>query len=358
MRRFLAEHPEPSGRELARAGLVAPHWPPPWGLDADPLHQLVIDDELRRAGVARPSNPIGIGWAGPTILVEGTAEQRERFLFPLLSGEEIWCQLFSEPDAGSDLASLTTTAVRSGDDYVVTGSKVWTTFAHQATFGILLARTRRSADPHDGITYLVCPMDSPGVEVRPIVDMTGTHEFNEVFLDEVRIPVANRVGSEHGGWALARVTLGNERVSLSSGGALWGTGPDAGDLLELVREHGGVVDPVLRQRLANLHIQGEILRLIRLRMIATRIDGRAPGPESSVRKLLGDLHGQELMAVAKELAGAHAVLTRVGPCGVPTRRWNFGFLFSPALTIGGGTAEVQRNILAERALGLPREARS
>ncbi|MGH2395072.1 MAG: acyl-CoA dehydrogenase family protein, partial [Candidatus Limnocylindria bacterium] len=234
VRAWLAEHPSPSGRELADAGLVAAHWPKPYGLDADPVHQLIIDDELRRAGVARPANPVGIGWAGPTLLHAGTEAQKERFLPALLSGEAIWCQLFSEPGAGSDLASLTTRALRDGDEWVVTGQKIWTSLAHEARFGILIARTDPEAPKHRGISYFVCPMDVPGVTVRPIIEMTGAHMFNEVFLDEVRLPSDNLVGEEGQGWELAKVTLANERVSLSTGGGLWGRGPAVEDLLAIV----------------------------------------------------------------------------------------------------------------------------
>jgi len=177
----LAAHPEPSGRQLAEAGYVVPHWPAPFGRDADPLTQLVIDEELRAAGVRRPLNPIGIGWAGPTLMYAGTPEQKERWLWPLLAGEEFWCQLFSEPGAGSDLAALRTRAERDGDDYVINGQKVWTSYAHIAQWGILLARTDATAAKHAGISYFVCPMRSPGIEVRALVDMTGEHAFNEVF---------------------------------------------------------------------------------------------------------------------------------------------------------------------------------
>ncbi len=215
VRRWLRAHPNPTPRQLADHGFVAPHWPAPWGLGADPSHQLIVDDELRRAGVRRPENTIGIGWAGPTILHAGTDEQKERYLPPLLAGEEIWCQLFSEPGSGSDLASLTTRAVLDGDEWVVQGQKVWTSYAHTARFGILLARTEPEAPTHEGISYFICPMDAPGVTVRPLVDMTGTHTFNEVTLDEVRLAGDQLVGTRGQGWALAKVTLGNERVSLS-----------------------------------------------------------------------------------------------------------------------------------------------
>ncbi|MQA98332.1 MAG: acyl-CoA dehydrogenase [Streptosporangiales bacterium] len=355
VRTWLGAHPSPTPRQLAEAGYVAPHWPRPWGLEADPVHQLIIDDELRRAGVRRPANRIGLGWAGPTILHAGTREQQERFLPPMLAGEEIWCQLFSEPGAGSDLAGLSTRAVRDGDDYVVTGQKVWTSGAHQSAYGILLARTDPDVPKHQGISYFLCPMDVPGVEVRPLVGMTGQHLFNEVFLDEVRIPAANLVGEPGDGWRLAKVTLGNERVSLSSGGALWGNGPSAGDLLDVVRAHGGVTDPLHRDRLARLHADAEALDLLRLRGLAAALSGRQPGPEASVRKVLADEHGQEIMNLARELAGASGLVEGAGPLGETDPQWHFGFLFAPALTIGGGTGEVQRGILAERVLGLPRQ---
>ena len=356
VRAWLAEHPTPTGRELADAGWVAPHWPAPWGRDADPLTQLVVDEELAAAGVRRPVNPIGIGWAGPTLLHAGTPDQQARYLPGLLSGEEIWCQLFSEPGAGSDLASLTTRAVKDGDSWVVTGQKVWTSLAHVARYGILLARTDPGAPKHAGISYFVCPMDRPGIEVRPLVEMTGEHLFNEVFLDEVRLPADSLVGPEHGGWALAKVTLANERVSLSSGGALWGRGPSTEDLLDVVRKRGGVDDPLLRQRLARLWSDAAVLRLIRLRTLTSAVRGSPPGPEASVRKLLADEHGQQVMALAKDLTGAGGMLSEAGPMGGPDEwGWSYGFLFAPALTIGGGTTQVQRNILAERVLGLPHD---
>jgi alkylation response protein AidB-like acyl-CoA dehydrogenase len=298
VRAWLADHPAPTGRQLAEAGFVAPHWPKPWGLDADPIHQLVIDEELRRAGIGRPVNPIGIGWAGPTILHAGTDEQKDRYLMPILAGEEMWCQLFSEPGAGSDLAGLGTRAVRDGDTYVVNGQKIWTSLGHVSKFGILIARTNPDAPKHKGVSYFICPMDTPGIEVRPIVEMTGVHTFNEVFFTDVRIPAENLVGHENEGWTLAKVTLGNERVSLSGEGALWGRGPTAGDLLEVVKYGGGCDDPLLRQRLAGLYIEAEVLRLIRLRTVTAKVQGRQPGPEASVRKALADEHGQHIMGLA------------------------------------------------------------
>ena len=376
VRDWLRRHPRPNGRQLAEAGYVVPHWAPPFGLDADPVAQLVIDEELRGAGVHRPVNPIGIGWAGPTLLYAGSEEQKERWLWPLLSGEEFWCQLFSEPGSGSDLASLSTRAERSGDHYVVNGQKVWTSYAHIARWGILLARTDQTATKHDGISYFVCPMDADGVEVRPLVDMTGEHAFNEVFLTDVRIPADHLVGPEHGGWHLAKVTLGNERVSLSGEGALWGMGPTAEDLIDLVRQAGGAPDPGVRDRLTSVWIESQILRVLRLRTVSAVLAGRQPGAEASVRKAIADGHGQHVMGLARDLAGPYGMLEGTGPVGgwadrsarstqrsadasLPRSRqdptWSRGFLFSPALTVGGGTAEVQRNIVAEKVLGLPRD---
>ena len=355
VRAWIREHPSPSGRDLADAGFVAPHLPRPWGLDADPIQQIVIDEELRAAGIQRPNNPIGIGWAGPTIVHAGTEEQKARYLPRLLSGEDMWCQLFSEPGAGSDLASLGTRAVRDGDEWVINGQKIWTSLAQFSTFGILIARTDPDVAKHQGITYFICPMDAPGVEIRPIIEMTGGHTFNEVFLTDVRLPSNSVIGEVNRGWELAKVTLGNERVSLSSGGALWGMGPSGADLLDLVREEGGTTDRVVRQRLAKLHTTEEILRLIRLRTVTARIRGEQPGPEASIRKVIADEHGQEIMAIAKDMSGASGMLTDTGPMATDPGIWNYGYLFAPALTIGGGTGDVQRNILAERVLGLPHD---
>ncbi len=355
VRSWLDEHPSPSGEDLAAAGYVAPHWPEPWGLGADPIHQLIIDDELRAAGVRRPANPIGIGWAGPTLIHAGTAEQQARYLPGLLSGKEIWCQLFSEPEAGSDLASLATRAERDGDEWVVNGQKIWTSLAQFASYGILIARTDPDVAKHQGISYFVCPMDAPGIEIRPIIEMTGGHTFNEVFLTDVRLPAGALVGEVNRGWELAKVTLGNERVSLSSGGALWGAGPTGADLLDLVRARGGTTDPILRQRLARLHTTEELLRLIRLRTVSAVVRGSAPGPEASIRKVIADEHGQAIMGLAKDLAGPGGMLADTGPMGAPVDVWHHGYLFAPALTVGGGTGDVQRNILAERVLGLPHD---
>ncbi len=350
-------YPTDFARQFAASGYAAPHWPEPWGRGAGAWEQLAIDDELRRREVPKPLNPIGIGWAGPTLLVAGTPEQQSQWLPSLLDGSEIWCQLFSEPEAGSDLASVQTRAVRDGDEFVVNGQKVWTTLAHVSRWGILLARTNFEDDRDDqqSITYFVVDMQTPGITVRPLVQMTGTHEFNEVFFDSVRIPVANVIGAIDDGWRLAKVTLGNERVSLSGEGALWGRGPTAHDVLDIVRSNGGCTDPIMRQRLATLYIEARLLELIRMRTLMARLRGLEPGAEASVRKAISDPHGQHVMAMALKLAGTAALAAQWGPHGDDSPMWSYGFLYSAALTIGGGTSEVQRNILGERVLGLPKE---
>ena len=377
VRAWLAAHPKPSARQLHDAGYVVPHWPEPYGIDADPMHQLIIHEELRAAKVSGPANPIGIGWAAPTIMLAGTEEQKQRYLDPIFTGEEFWCQMFSEPDAGSDLANLATRAERDGDEYVINGSKIWTSGGHQADFGILIARTDPDVAKHKGISYFVCPTDLLGLTMSPIVDMTTAHSFNQVFFDDARLPVHHLVGEEGEGWRLARVTLANERVSLSSAGSLWGAGPSAEDLLDLVRSGGGCDDPVLRQKLARLKCDAEVLRLNRLRTLSAQLAGRTPGAEASIQKAMADEHGQHVMELAKEYVGTSGLLVGSGPpgriggaqtMGLPTDNnlkvrqfpdvspvWHYGFVFSPALTLGGGTFAVQRNIVAERVLGLPRD---
>ncbi len=381
IREWLADHPRPTGRDLAEAGLIVPHWPEPWGRNADPMTQVIIAQELEAAGVPRtgfdtPNNAIGIGWAAPTIFLGGTEEQKQRYLPRIFSGEEIWCQMFSEPDAGSDLASLSTRAVRDGDEYVINGTKIWTSGGHHSQFGILIARTDPDVPKHRGISYFICPTDAEGLTMSPIIDMTTAHSFNECHFSDVRIPVSMRIGEEGDGWRLAKATLANERVNLSAGGSLWGSGPTAYTLLDLIRADGGLDDPLLRQKAAALHIEAELLRLNRLRTLSSRLRGETPGPEASIQKIMSDEHGQHVMALAKEVAGASGMLTGSGPPGpVPPREgtgatenkltveddhgvepiWHYGFLFSPALTVGGGTFAVQRNIVAEMVLGLPRE---
>ena len=358
VREWIASHPNPTSREFAESGYVAPHWPAPYGLGADPVQQIVIDDEFARAGMKRPSNQIGIGWAAPTIIFAGTQEQKDRYVIPALAAEEIWCQLFSEPGAGSDLAGLSTRAVRDGDEWVINGQKVWTTGAHYSKFGILIARTDPDAPKHEGITYFICPMDLPGIEIRTIKNIAGAESFNEVFFTDVRIPNANVVGDVNDGWRLAKVTLGNERVSLSTGGVLWGAGSTALDIIEEAKKLGPH-SAAMRQRLAHLYIEHTVIEIIRMRTLTARLRGEQPGPEASIRKIMADEHGQRAMEVARDITGADAMIigepdAKTGKT-IRSKSWYSGYMFSKALTIGGGTGEVQRNILGERVLGLPAE---
>ncbi len=355
---WLESHPDPTPRALAEVGLVAPHYPPPWGLGADARLQLAIDGLLDGHGVTLPDNPIGVGWAGPTLVAGGTPDQQQRWLPGLLDGSEFWCQLFSEPEAGSDLASLRTSAVLDGDEYVVNGQKIWSTWADRSAFGILLARTDPTAPKHRGISYFVLDMATPGIEVRPIVEMTGQSHFNEVFFTDVRIPVANRIGDEGDGWRLAKVTLGNERVSLSEGGVCWGMGPTSHETFDHLRAAGPIEDPVARQEAARLWIQTTILDLLGQRVIEAVERGDDPTPIASLKKRLADVHGQELMTLVKDRRGPHGMLGVQDAHAEERDEWHWAYLFSRALTIGGGTTEVLSNVIAEQLLGLPREPRA
>ena len=331
--RFLQEH-----------RLVAPHWPEAHGGRGLPVSaRAAVLDELDRAGALGPGNPIGIGWAGSALLWFGDDDQRARYLPPILTGEEIWCQLFSEPDAGSDLASLRTTAEPDGDGWVVTGTKLWNSLAHRADRGILLART--GPPGARGITYFVVDMHAPGVTVSPIRQMTGEAGFCEVTLDGVR--VRDVVGTVDGGWEVAVATLLFERVDLSTGrGVLWGGGPSFDDFLDLARQRATARD---RDRVASLFVRSVVLDLLRSRVLAAVDAGRPPITETAVLKLEADRFGAEVARAAVDLLGP-------GALGRPDT-WGGAFLFSPALTVGGGTTEVQRSIIGERSLGLPPEPR-
>jgi len=355
VRAWFEAHPSPTPRQLVDAGYVVPHWPLPYGLDAEPELQLIIDDEMRRAGVSRPINPIGIGHCGPILVALANDEQKDKYIWPMLTGDDMWCQLFSEPGAGSDLANLSTRAERDGDVYVVNGQKIWTSLAERAKFGILIARTDINQPKHVGISYFIIPMDLDGIEVRPIRNMTGGGGFNEVFFTDVRVPAENLIGEEHRGWGMAKTTLANERVSLSTGGGLqWGHGPSANDLVALVRDRGGAPNAVLRQRLVTAFIEGEILRYHKLRLISAQVN-KQPGPDASLRKALADPHGKKVFNLAKDLMGAYGMLGIDSALEQEWHQWAGGFLFSPALTVGGGTSEVLRNIIGERLLGLPHD---
>ncbi|MGQ0832974.1 MAG: acyl-CoA dehydrogenase [Microthrixaceae bacterium] len=335
---------------LAEVGYIVPHWPPPWGRDAGAVEQLVIDEELRRVRVRVPHLQVG-AWAAPTIAAHGTPEQQERWVRPTLLGEIAWCQLFSEPEAGSDLAALTTTGTRTDGGWLLNGQKVWTSMALEADWGICLVRTNPTAPKHLGITYLIVDMRAPGIDIRPLKEMTGLAMFNEVFLDDVFVPDECVIGEVDGGWPLARTTLANERVAMGSGSS-FGGGIEA--LLDLARERIGLdalaADPLLCDQLGALVAEAHTVAVLGLRSTQRSLSGAKPGPEASVRKLLGVEHDQRTQELGLSLLGPEGATT-IGAAA----QWTFGFLANRCLTIAGGTSEIQRNVIAERLLGLPRD---
>jgi alkylation response protein AidB-like acyl-CoA dehydrogenase len=332
-------------RLIVQHGLLSPHWPAPYGRGAGPVEQLVIDEEMAAAGVFRPSIAVG-AWALPTIIAHGTPEQQERFVGPTLEGKITWCQLFSEPGAGSDLAALSMRAVRDGDGYLLTGQKVWTSMAQKADWGICLARTDPEAPKHEGITYFLVDMKSDGIEVRPLREITGAAMFNEVFFTNVFVPDDCVVGAVNGGWRLARTTLANERVSMSSG-ASFGLGIEVmlGSL-----DDGPGADAVLLDEIGALLAEAQSIALLGARTTLRSVSGVEPGPEASVRKLLGVEHEQRVQELGLVLLGAEGASTEGAGA-----QWSQGFLSTRCLTIAGGTSEVQRNVIGERILGLPRD---
>ena len=329
-------------RRLAEAGYAAPHWPQPWGRGADALQQLVIDDELRAGRIRRPHLGIA-GWVLPTIIAHGTEEQQHRWVPPSLRDEVSWCQLFSEPGAGSDLASLTTKASPVDGGWLLTGQKVWTTMAQVADLGLCVARTDPEAPRHDGITCFVVDMRAEGVDIRPLRELTGQEMFNEVFLTDVFVPDDHVIGAVGDGWRVARTTLGNERVSMGSGSS-FGLGEEA--LLQLVDD----ADPVAADEAGRLVVEAQALAVLGLRMTLRALTSSDPGPEASVRKLLGVEHDQQVQELGWSLLGRAGAAT-----DGPAQSWVAGYLANRCLTIAGGTSEIQRNVIAERLLGLPRD---
>jgi alkylation response protein AidB-like acyl-CoA dehydrogenase len=336
---------------MAAEGWVTPHLPRPWGREASPLEQVVIAQELRRAGV-RPVRLMIAGWVVPSLVQHGTPEQRERFLPPTLRGELIWCQLFSEPGAGSDLASLSTKAVKVEGGWEISGQKIWTSLAREAHWGICIARTNPGAAKHAGITYFLVDMASEGIEVRPLRECTGDAIFNEVFLDSVFVPDELVVGPVDAGWQVTRNTLANERVGLTSAFQLGG---DVPKLLDLVSELGLADDPVVRVEVGRLVCDEHALQLLGLRATLKQLSGTDPGATANVRKLVAMEHGQDVTEYGFTLLGGEGALVS-GGSPEPRAGWTRLLLASRAMTIGGGTTEVNLNVIGERLLGLPRDA--
>jgi len=340
---------------FAGSGMVVPALPVEYGgLGIEPRVARLIDAELRSLNLGK-LNIVGVTAIVPVLLSYGTEEQRRRFIPPLVRNEEVWCQLFSEPGAGSDLASLATRAVRDGDEWVVTGQKVWNTWAHYSQFGLLVARTDPDVPKRQGITCFACPIDAPGVTVRPLVHITGEIDFNEVFLDDVRIPDEYRLGPVNSGWKVVNAALGGERTMVSGSGAggverIGGSGVT--HLVNLAKRNGDWADPRVRQKLMTLWCEERVRQWTNARVRDNARAGRPAGPESSIGKVHQGEMNQRIQMAAAELLGAGATAWSVHD-DMPFEV--HGMLRSRANTIEGGTSEVNRNILGERVLGLPRE---
>ena len=331
-------------RKLYEAGFVAMRWPREYGgQGADVLEQTIVDDELVRAGAPGLIGLLGVEMLGPTLIEWGTPEQKRRFLPPVLTADEIWCQGYSEPDSGSDLASLRTRAELDGDHFVVNGQKVWTSYAHLADWMFCLVRTDPEAAKHAGISYLLIDMRSAGITVRPLVQMTGDAGFNEVFFEDVHVPRANLVGGLHQGWQVANSTLRHERNMLGSSAR---TQQLLHAVQRLARRRGIADDGAIRQRLANLAIRVEAMRLHAYRELTDAARGRPPGLPALVTKLVSTELNHDLAELALDLLGAQGL----GTGGL----WSFELMFTLGMIIGGGTSQIQKNIISERGLGMPR----
>jgi alkylation response protein AidB-like acyl-CoA dehydrogenase len=334
-------------RRMHEAGYIGLNWPTEYGgRGATLMEQIIFAQEMIEARAPSPINVIGLGMGGPVIIAHGTEEQKRRYLSPILSAEEIWCQGFSEPNAGSDLSALQTRAEDRGDHYAVTGQKVWTTLAHVSRWCLLLARERQEANPRHCLTYLIVDMKSPGVDVRPLRQITGEAEFNEVFFNEVLVPKEQVLGEPGQGWQVAITTLLHERGTLGTALANQAS-ITVGELIDLVRQSGRGGERGLRQAVAQHYIEARTLNLVGQRAVTSVMRTGIPGPEGSIMKLFYSELNQHMQETAVDLQG---------PAGLVENgnRWLYGFLRSRANTIEAGTSEVLRNILAERVLGLPR----
>ena len=331
-----------------------------YGAAPDLLARIILDEEFARSGL-----PPGLGGQGPdmlvpTLLEQGSEEQKRRYIPPTLRGEMIWCQGYSEPGSGSDLASLQTRATDDGDDFLISWQKIWTSSAHYADMMFCLVRTEPGAERHAGISYLLIPMDTPGIRVRPLRTMTGHAEFNEVFFDSVRVPKANLVGSRGEGWKIANATLVHERNMLGSSSQLEAAFAGLVRLMQQETESGvpAIASPVLRDRLVRLQAQVVAAKYHALRLLTCRLRGESPGIAQLVVKLTGCELAHQINALALDAMGELGMLYRGSAHERAGGRWLFGYMFSLGLIIGGGTAQIQKNIIAERGLGMPREARA
>jgi alkylation response protein AidB-like acyl-CoA dehydrogenase len=347
-------------RKLAARGWLAPAWPKEYGgAGMSVVEQFVFNEEMAIHRAPRPLHLIiGLGMAGPTIIVHGTEEQKAKWLPGMLAGTDIWCQGYSEPEAGSDLASLRTRAVKDGDDYLLNGQKIWSTIAHFARWMICLARTDPDAPKHKGITYFVVDMKSPGVEVRGLTNMADSHEFNEVFFDNVRVPRENVLGEENRGWYVAMTTLDFERSSV---GSAIGLRQEVEEMIEYAREHADEpagalkLNPMLRLEMADRLIEAEVGRMLSYRIASMQARGLIPNYEASLLKVYSaELH-QRIAHTQLKVLGAYGQLKSTSPLAPLDGRWSSQYLRAVGYTIEAGTSEIQRNIIAQRGLGLPRD---
>ena len=337
------------------AGFARITWEPEFGgRNGTTMQQIIFGQEEAKYRVPTEAFIIGLGMIAPTLRAVGTDAQKERYLTKLLRGEEIWCQLFSEPGAGSDVASLSTTAVRDGDEWVLNGQKVWTSGAHYCDFGEIICRTAPEAEKHKGITAFIVDMRAPGVTIKPIKQINGGTGFNEVFFDDVRVPNDHVLGDPNEGWSVAITTLMNERVAIGSGGG-GGARGSVHDLIELAQRHGVEADARVRQALAALYTKSRIQRFLSMRTLTAASQGKVPGPEGSIGKLFGARILTELGELAISIAGAGAIAGSRENGG--DFRWHEPLLGAPAAHIAGGSDEVMKNIIGERVLGLPGEPR-
>ena len=346
-------------KKMAQAGWVGIHWPKEYGgRGASIVQQTIFVEEMARASAPPLINVLGLSLLGPTLIAFGTPEQKKRFLANILTADEIWCQGYSEPNAGSDLAALRTEAVLNGDHFIVNGQKTWTSFGHHADFCFAVVRTDPDAPKHKGLTYMLIDMHAPGVDVRPLKQMTGESEFNEVFFENVKVPVENVVGKVNSGWEIALATLMFERGTL--GASLQIAFKRQFDrLVELsrtIKRNGKPAseDPIIRQKLAQIYTEVEIFRLNQMRTITRMAKSGVPGPEGSIQKIFWSEMNQRMQKTAMEILGPYGQLTHDSPHAVDNGQWLHHYLRSRGNTIEAGTSEIQRNIIGHFVLGLPR----
>ncbi len=356
-------------KKMHAAGLIAIQYPKQYGgRGASITQQYIYDEELNRVGAPQLVNGQGIGLVGPTLMHWGTEEQRQRYLPKMLAAEEIWCQGYSEPGSGSDLASLQTRAVEDGDYFVVNGQKVWTSDAHHADMCFLLVRTDPTAPKHKGISYLLVDMHSPGITVRPLVQMTGDRGFNEMFFEDVRVPKKNLVGDKNNGWLVALTSLMYERRARDMTPIV----SELAALARLVNREGGASadaraslagrdacptawnDSRVRQRIAEFACEGWAIRYLGLRQLTRQLKGLPPGPESSIQKLAYTELNLRIQKFAMELLGPYSQMTYQAPLAIDEGKWSYRMLAARGMIIGAGTSEIQRNVIGERVLGLPK----